>query len=205
MALIAGTLARIADEIRTLSRSETGEMEEPFHMGKIGSSTMPHKRNPITSEQLSGLSRLVRSNLNAAMENNPLWHERDISHSSVERIILPDTTILINYMLNKMISLIENLLVYPENMRKNLELTNGLIFSQTLLLELAKKGISREKAYEIVQRNAMICWQTKQPFRDLIANDEEVINLFSPEELENIFSYDRFTKNIDYIFQRTGL
>jgi len=205
LAVIGSTIEKIALEIRHLQRTEVLEVEENFSKGQKGSSAMPHKRNPVVSEQMCGLARLLRSNALAALENNALWHERDISHSSVERIILPDSTILINYMLNKMIVLIENLLVYPENMKKNLELTNGLIFSQTLLLELAKKGISREKAYEIVQRNAMICWRTKQLFRDLIANDEEIIEYFSPEELEEIFSYERFTKNIDYIFQRTGL
>ncbi|RLC52835.1 MAG: adenylosuccinate lyase [Candidatus Cloacimonadota bacterium] len=205
LAVIGSTIEKIALEIRHLQRTEVLEVEENFSKGQKGSSAMPHKRNPVVSEQMCGLARLLRSNALAALENNALWHERDISHSSVERIILPDSTILINYMLNKMIVLIENLLVYPENMKKNLELTNGLIFSQTLLLELAKKGISREKAYEIVQRNAMICWRTKQLFRDLIANDEEIIEYFSPEELEEIFSYERFMKNIDYIFQRTGL
>ena len=202
---IASTIEKIALEIRHLQRTEVLEAEENFSKGQKGSSAMPHKRNPIVSEQMCGLARILRSNASAAFENNALWHERDISHSSVERIILPDSTILINYMLNKMIILIENLLIYPENMKRNLELTNGLVFSQTLLLELAKKGISREKAYEIVQRNAMICWRTKQPFRELISNDDEIIEHFSPEELEHIFSYDKFTRNVDYIYQRVGL
>ena len=205
LSIIASTIEKIALEIRHLQRTEVLEAEENFAKGQKGSSAMPHKRNPIVSEQMCGLARILRSNALAAFENNALWHERDISHSSVERIILPDSTILINYMLNKMIILIENLLVYPENIKRNLELTHGLVFSQTLLLELAKKGISREKAYEIVQRNAMICWRTKQPFRELIANDDEIIEHFSPEELENIFSYDRFTRNVDYIYQRVGL
>ncbi len=205
LAMIASLIEKIALELRHLQRTEVREAEENFGKNQKGSSAMPHKRNPITSEQLSGLSRLVRSNLNAAMENNPLWHERDISHSSVERIILPDTTILINYMLNKTINLVENLLIYPENMQKNLELTNGLVFSQTILLELPKKGVTREKAYKIVQRNAMKCWETKQPFMDLLKNDSELTKLISPLEIEEMFTYDRFLKNIDYIYKRVGI
>jgi len=166
---------------------------------------MPHKKNPIVTEQMCGLARLIRSNAMTTLENNALWHERDISHSSVERIILPDSTILINYMLNKMIKLIENLTTYPENMKKNLELTNGLVFSQALLLELAKKGISREKAYLMVQRNAMECWKSKVDFFELISADKEITDIFSNEEINAIFSYDRYTKNVDYIYKKVGI
>jgi len=205
IAIIGSTIEKISIEIRHLQRTEVLEAEENFAKGQKGSSAMPHKRNPIVTEQMCGLARLLRTNALAAIENNALWHERDISHSSVERIILPDSTILLNYMLNKMIPLIENLLVYPDNMMKNLELTNGLVFSQVLLLELAKKGISRENAYAMVQRNAMQCWESKTPFKELILNDEEVSGYFIIEEIEDIFSYDRYTKNVDYIFDRVGI
>jgi len=205
IAIIGSTIEKISIEIRHLQRTEVLEAEENFAKGQKGSSAMPHKRNPIVTEQMCGLARLLRTNALAAIENNALWHERDISHSSVERIILPDSTILLNYMLNKMIPLIENLLVYPDNMMKNLELTNGLVFSQVLLLELAKKGISRENAYAMVQRNAMQCWDSKTPFKELILNDDEVSEYFTIEEIEDIFSYDRYTKNVDYIFDRVGI
>ena len=205
IAIIGSTIEKISIEIRHLQRTEVLEAEENFAKGQKGSSAMPHKRNPIVTEQMCGLARLLRSNALAAIENNALWHERDISHSSVERIILPDSTILLNYMLSKMIPLIENLLVYPKNMMKNLELTNGLIFSQVFLLELAKKGISREEGYSLVQRNAMECWKSKTPFKDLILADDEVSEYFTVEEIEDIFSYDRYTKNIDYIFERVGI
>ncbi|HCX73840.1 MAG TPA: adenylosuccinate lyase [Candidatus Cloacimonas sp.] len=205
LAIIGSTIEKIALEIRHLQRTEVLEVEENFSKGQKGSSAMPHKRNPIVSEQMCGLARILRSNAMAAFENNALWHERDISHSSVERIILPDTTILVNYMLNKMISLIENLLVYPENMMKNLELTNGLIFSQALLLELAGKGVSREEAYKLVQRNAMECWKNKTSFKKLVSADEDIRNHLSSEEIEQVFSFDRYLKHIDYIFSRIGI
>ena len=205
IAIIGSTIEKISIEIRHLQRTEVLEVEENFAKGQKGSSAMPHKRNPIVTEQMCGLARLLRTNALAAIENNALWHERDISHSSVERIILPDSTILLNYMLNKMIPLIENLLVYPDNMMKNLELTNGLVFSQVLLLELAKKGISRENAYAMVQRNAMQCWDSKTPFKELILNDDEVSEYFTIEEIEDIFSYERYTKNVDHIFNRVGI
>ncbi len=205
LAQIASLIEKIAIELRHLQRTEVREVEENFSKGQKGSSAMPHKRNPITAEQLSGLSRLVRTNLSAAFENNPLWHERDISHSSVERIILPDTTILVNYMLYKIIGLVDNLLVYPENMKRNLELTNGLVFSQTVLLELAKKGVSRQTAYQIVQKNAMKCWQTKTPFLDLLLQDSQLTKLVSPAEIRKMFTYDRYLKNVDLIYKRTGI
>lgn len=205
IAVIGSTIEKISLEIRHLQRTEVLEVEENFTKGQKGSSAMPHKRNPIVTEQMCGLVRLLRTNALAAMENNALWHERDISHSSVERIILPDSTILLNYMLNKMIPLIDNLLIYSHNMLKNLELTNGLIFSQVLLLELAKKGIPREKAYLLVQRNSMECWNNKISFKELILNDDDISHYFSVDEIEDIFSYDRYVKNVDYIFDRVGI
>ena len=205
IAIIGSTIEKIALEIRHLQRTEVREVEENFSKGQKGSSAMPHKRNPILTEQMCGLARLLRSNALAANENNALWHERDISHSSVERIILPDSTILMNYMLNKMIPLIDNLLIYPENMKKNLELTNGLVFSQVILLELTKKNVSRDKSYEIVQRNAMTCWETKRPFIELILEDPEIKEYLSEQEIEDIFSYDRYIENVDYIYNRIGI
>ena len=205
LAIIGSTIEKIALEIRHLQRTEVREVEENFSKGQKGSSAMPHKRNPILTEQMCGLARLLRSNALAANENNALWHERDISHSSVERIILPDSTILMNYMLNKMIPLIDNLLIYPENMKKNLELTNGLVFSQVILLELTKKNVSRDKSYEIVQRNAMTCWETKRPFIELILEDPEIKEYLSEQEIEDIFSYDRYIENVDYIYNRIGI
>lgn len=205
LAVIASTLEKIALEIRHLQRTEVGEVEENFSHGQKGSSAMPHKKNPIVSEQMCGLARLLRSNAMAALENNALWHERDISHSSVERIILPDSTILINYMLNKMISLINDLIVYPENMLRNLDLTNGLIYSQALLLELTKKGISREQSYLLVQKNALECWKTGQDFRELIQSDPELEEFFTPDELNDVFSLERYTRNVEFIYQRIGI
>ncbi|MCF7793481.1 MAG: adenylosuccinate lyase [Candidatus Cloacimonetes bacterium] len=205
IAIIGSTIEKISLEIRHLQRTEVLEAEENFSKGQKGSSAMPHKRNPIVTEQMCGLARLLRSNAMAALENNALWHERDISHSSVERIILPDSTILMNYMLNKMIKLIDNLLIYPEKMMDNINLTNGLVFSQVFLLELAKKGISREDAYQMVQRNAMQCWKTKQPFQELLLADDEVMEYFKTEEIDDIFSFDRYTENVDHIFKRVGI
>ena len=205
LAVAASTIEKISVEIRHLQRTEVMEAEENFSKGQKGSSAMPHKRNPIATEQLSGMARLIRSNAMAALENNALWHERDISHSSVERIILPDTTILMNYMLNKMIVLIENLLVYPENMMKNINLTNGLVFSQVFLLKLAKTGISREDSYELVQRNAMECWKTKKSFQQLLMEDEDIRKYLSEEEIVEIFSFDRYLQHVDFVFERVGI
>ncbi len=205
IALIGSTIEKISIEIRHLQRTEVLEVEENFSKGQKGSSAMPHKRNPIVSEQMSGLARLLRTNALASIENNALWHERDISHSSVERIILPDSTILMNYMLNKMITLVDNLLVYPENMMKNINLTNGLVFSQVFLLTLAKKGVSREDSYALVQRNAMECWKTKRPFKELLMADEDIRSRLSEEEIEAIFSFDRYTEHVDFIFRRIGI
>jgi len=205
IAIIGTTLEKIAVEIRHLQRTEVLEVEENFSTGQKGSSAMPHKKNPITSEQLSGLARLLRSNAQASMENNALWHERDISHSSVERVILPDSCILLHYMLSKLIPLMHYLVIYPENMRRNLELTNGLVFSQELLLKLAEKGLSREDAYALVQKQAMICWETKVSFKSLIENDVEIMKLINAKELNDIFSYDKYLKNVGLIYERVGL
>jgi len=202
IALAGTTLEKIAIEIRHLQRTEVLEAEENFSKGQKGSSAMPHKKNPIVSEQMTGLARLLRTNAFAALEDNALWHERDISHSSVERVILPDNCILLHYMLSKMIPLIECLTVYPQNIQKNLELTNGLVFSQVLLLRLAEKGMSREAAYATVQKHAMCCWETRTPLRSLIEKDAEMMSFLDTSDLESIFSYDRYMKNVDMIFQR---
>ena len=202
LAMIGSLLEKIALEIRHLQRTEVLEAEENFAKGQKGSSAMPHKRNPIVSEQLCGLSRLLRSNADAAMENNALWHERDISHSSVERVILPDSCILTHYMLDKAITLVDNLLVYPENMLANIEKTNGLAFSQALLLHLANAGLSREDAYRMVQSSAMECWKTGRPFLDLVKENAEISAVIKPEELSTIFDYNRYLQNVDYILKR---
>ncbi|MFQ6609448.1 MAG: adenylosuccinate lyase [Fidelibacterota bacterium] len=205
LALIGASLEKFSIEIRHMQRTEVREAEEFFHKGQKGSSAMPHKRNPITTEQISGMARVLRANAHAAMENVALWHERDISHSSVERIILPDSTTLIDYMLNKMISLMENLLVYPENMMKNIELTKGLIFSQEVLLALVKAGVTREDAYVIVQRNAMDVWNKNQDFKKLLKSDKDVIKYLSGEEIDFLFNLRPIMKNINKIFDRIGL
>lgn len=205
MAIIAGSLDRFATEIRGLQRTEIREVEEPFREGQKGSSAMPHKRNPVTCEQISGLARVVRSNAQAALENMALWHERDISHSSVERIILPDSTILIDYMVNTFREIVENLHVYPENMQRNLEKTGGLIFSQRVLLALARKGLTREEAYRLVQEHAMTAWQGQKTFKELLAEDERVQRILSPEELAECFDYRPYLQWVDEIFRRAGL
>ncbi len=205
LAIIAATIEKIALEIRHLQRTEVLEAEENFTRGQKGSSAMPHKRNPIVSEQLCGLSRLIRTNALAAMENVALWHERDISHSSVERVIFPDSTILIDYMLNKTINLVDNLVVYPDNMMRNLELTGGLVFSQPLLLTVTKRCGSREKAYAMVQKSAMKCWDTKVPLRQLVESDPEIMEFLTEDDLDEAFSYDRYTRNVKTIYARVGL
>ncbi len=205
LALIASLIEKIALEIRHLQRTEVMEVEESFGSGQKGSSAMPHKRNPIISEQLCGLARVLRGNASAAVENNALWHERDISHSSVERIILPDSCILVHYMLDRCSSLIANLVVYPENMLANIEITHGLVFSQALLLALAQKGVSREKAYALVQKNAMQCWQSGKPFLDHLLADEQITAQIPPVEIKDIFNYDRYLRNVDLIFKRCGI
>ena len=205
LAIIGSTLEKIALEVRHLQRTEVLEVEEKFGSGQKGSSAMPHKKNPIVSERICGQVRLLRNYAQSAFENNALWHERDISHSSVERVILPDSTILLNYMLNKMIPLVDNLVLYPENMIKNLEKTNGLIYSQSVLLGLTKKGLTRDTAYKLVQRNAMKTWETKKNFKNFIINDDEITKYLSKDEINEIFSYEKFKKNIDFIFNRVGI
>jgi adenylosuccinate lyase len=181
------------------------EAEEYFSAGQKGSSAMPHKRNPIISERLTGLARLLRGNAMAAIENNALWHERDISHSSVERVICPDSTITLDYMLHLATGLIDRLLVYPENMQRNLELTHGLPFSQTILLALVRKGITREDAYRLVQRNAMRTWETKVPLKTTLSEDAEIMSILSADELDTLFTDKAMRTNVDTIFGRCGL
>jgi adenylosuccinate lyase len=205
LAIISSTIEKIAVEIRHLQRTEVREAEERFTKGQKGSSAMPHKRNPIVTEQMTGLARLIRSNAMAAIENNALWHERDISHSSVERVILPDSSILVHYMLGKMIRLIDNLAVYPENIKKNLELTGGLVFSQVLLLKLAARGVTREDSYAMVQRNAMKAWEEGDNFKELILNDKEIMSVITKEDFDEVFSYDRYIANVDFIMKRAGI
>ncbi|MCK9609737.1 MAG: adenylosuccinate lyase [Candidatus Cloacimonas sp.] len=205
LALIASGIEKIALEIRHLQRTEVQEVEENFSKGQKGSSAMPHKRNPIVSEQLCGLARILRSNAISSMENNALWHERDISHSSVERIILPDSCILIHYMLDKTCSLIENLVVFPENMRKNLELTKGLVFSQALLLHLVQSGLTRENAYSLVQQEAMKSRETSSNFLDNVLANKEITSALAESKIRDIFSYERYLRNVDFIYRRCGI
>jgi len=202
LAIIASTIEKMAVEIRHLQRTEVLEAEEYFSKGQKGSSAMPHKRNPISSENLSGLARLVRSNASAALNNIALWHERDISHSSVERVIIPDSTIIVDYMLNRVIGVVGKLLVYPDRMLQNLELTKGLIFSQQVLVALARKGISREEAYKMVQRQAMLAWKEKKAFKELILKDQEIAAHLKPDEIEKIFDVKLQLRYVDTIFDR---
>jgi len=202
IAIIGSTLEKIALEIRHLQRTEVHEVEENFSKEQKGSSAMPHKKNPIIAERICGLARILRSNAMTAFENNALWHERDISHSSAERIIIPDSTSLIHYLLLKTIALIENLIVFPEKMMGNVNLTNGLIYSQSVLLALAQKGISREKAYKIVQKAAMECWDTKENFQDILKKNEVFTSILNNDELNSLFSLNKFTNNVDSIFLR---
>ncbi|MDZ7316279.1 MAG: adenylosuccinate lyase [candidate division KSB1 bacterium] len=205
LALIGCTIEKIALEIRHLQRTEVREAEEPFSKGQKGSSAMPHKRNPIASENLTGLARLLRANAGAALENVALWHERDISHSSVERVILPDSTILADYALARLTRVLDNLVIYPENMRKNLSLTNGLIFSQAVLLALTESGMSREDAYRIVQNRSMECWESGGDFKALLLNDAEVTARLTREQIEACFDERRAVRHVDTIFRRVGL
>ncbi len=202
LALIASTMDKIAVEVRHLQRTEVREAQEYFSEKQKGSSAMPHKKNPITSEQISGLARVIRGNAQAAFENIPLWHERDISHSSVERVIFPDSTILVDYLLAKTTDLIDRLLVYPERMKKNLESTGGLIFSGQLLLDLAEAGMLREDAYRLVQGHAMRAWKEDLIFRDEVARDSKITSLLSMEKLARTFDYARQLGNVDAIFKR---
>jgi len=204
LAIVGASLEKIAIEIRHLQRTEVLEAEEYFSKGQKGSSAMPHKRNPIISERIAGLARILRGNAMAAIENVALWHERDISHSSVERVILPDSCIVLNYMMSLIIKLIDNLIIYPENMIKNLELTRGLIFSQTVLLKLTEKGATREEAYAIVQKSAMDVWADKNKFlKDELLASKDIYKYMSAAEIENIFDNSSLLKNVDYIFNRS--
>ncbi len=202
LALIASTIEKIAVEIRHLQRTEVLEAEEPFERGQKGSSAMPHKRNPVGCENLSGLSRVVRTNAMAAMENIPLWHERDISHSSVERIIIPDSTILINYMLVRLTGILKGIQVYPEKMIENINKSHGLFCSQRVLLKLTEKGLSRENAYRLVQKNAMQSWEQRRPFKELLKKDRLIKKYLSLEEIDQMFDLHYYTKNVNYIFKR---
>ena len=204
LALLATTIEKIAVQIRHYQRTEVLEAEEYFAPGQKGSSAMPHKRNPIIAERLAGQARVIRGNMLAAFENVPLWHERDISHSSVERVIFPDSTILLHYMLKKATSLVDRLLVYPETMRANLEKSFGLIHSQRVLLELIRAGLLREEAYTVVQRNAMRAWQERTSFRDLLAADPEVTARLTPAELDACFDPSYELRNMGVIFDRVA-
>lgn len=202
LAIIASSIEKFATEIRSLQRTEILELEEGFSKEQKGSSAMPHKRNPITCERLCGLARLVRANAQASLENITLWHERDISHSSVERVTIPDSTILVDYMLIQFNRIMENLLIYPLNMIRNLNKTGGMIFSGRLLLELSKKTHSKEEAYQIVQENAMKAWKENLNFKELIRNDKRVKKYLIGKEIEDCFDLDYYLRNVDYIFKR---
>lgn len=205
LAVIGSSLEKMATEIRNLQRTEILEVEEPFQKGQKGSSAMPHKRNPMMSERVAGLSRVLRGNALAALENTALWHERDLTHSSVERVIIPDSCILLDYMLQKFIGIIEGLVVYEDNMNRNINKTLGLVFSQQLMLALVGKGMLREEAYKIVQQNAMQSWAEKLDFKKLVLQDKTIMDLMTAEEIDRMFDYGNYTANVDYIFQRCGL
>ena len=202
LAITGASLEKFAVEIRGLQKTEIGEVEEPFGKGQKGSSAMPHKRNPIGSEQVTGLARLLRGNALAAIENVALWHERDISHSSVERVILPDSFIALDHMLRRFTKIVKGMVVYPGRMKENLERSRGVVFSGTVLLELAQRGISREQAYEWVQRNAMRSFHEQKPFKALLLADSDVTRVLSPEDLERAFDLDHQLRNVDQIFGR---
>jgi len=205
LALIASSLDKFMTEIRHLQKTEVLEAEEPFTKGQKGSSAMPHKRNPITCERVCGLARLLKSYAQAALDNVNLWHERDISHSSVERVIMPDATIILDYMLNKCCEVIDGIVVYPNNMITNLAKTNGLIFSQKVLLELMKKGVSRPVAYDLVQSCAMTTWRSKRDFKEVLLYDRKVRRHFSASEIESCFNIKLFTKSIEKIYKEIGI
>ncbi len=205
VAVIGSSLDKFATEIRHLQRTEVLEAEEYFSEKQKGSSAMPHKRNPITCEQISGLARLLRGNAQAALENVALWHERDISHSSVERVIVPDSCITLDHMLTKFTNIIDKLLVYPENMKQNLEITHGLLYSQPVLLALAKKGMKREDAYRLVQKHAMDVWKSKKNFKEILKAEPEISAILSDADLDEAFDPKKSLSNVDYIFKRVGL
>jgi adenylosuccinate lyase len=202
LAIIAANIEKISVELRHLQRSEVREAEEPFTAGQKGSSAMPHKRNPVGYENLSGLARVVRSNALAAMEDIALWHERDISHSSVERVIVPDSTILVDYMLHRLTGMLRDMHIYPERMRENMDLSYGLYNSQHVMLALTEKGLSREDSYAMVQRNAMESWRQKVLFKDLLKADADITKHLTEKEIEDLFDLAYYLRNIDFIFQR---
>ncbi len=205
LALIAASVEKFATEIRLLQKTETREVEEPFSPGQTGSSAMPHKRNPELCERICGMARLMRGYAVTAMEDVALWHERDISHSSAERLILPDSTTLLDYSVNLFTGIIKNLLVYPENMKKDLELTRGLVFSQRVMLALIDKGLSRQEAYKLTQRNAMQSWQTGQDFLSLLKADADVTKALSDKDMDALFDYNYYLAHVDEIYKRLGL
>lgn len=205
LAVIASSLEKMATEVRNLQRTEVLEVEEPFQKGQKGSSAMPHKRNPMMSERVAGLSRVVRGNALAALENVSLWHERDLTHSSVERVIIPDSCILLDYMLAKFIGVVNGLVVYEDNMACNVEKTLGLVFSQQLLLALIDRGLLREDAYQLVQSTAMQSWADRTDFKSMVLQNSEIMNHLTPEEIDGIFNYGIYTAKVDYIFERCGL
>ena len=205
IALVGASVERWAQELRHLQRTEVREVEEFFGAGQRGSSAMPHKKNPITGEKLSGLARLLRGNMVAAMENVALWHERDISHSSVERVILPDSTIVLDHMLTRLARLVGKLRVYPKRMRENIEMTHGLIHSQQVLLLLTDKGFSREEAYRMVQEHAMRSWETGQPLRSFIESDDTIMGRLTPGDLDRVFDLSQHFRDVDRTFKAVGL
>lgn len=206
LAIIASSLDKFGLELRNLQRTDILEVEEQFTKGQKGSSAMPHKRNPITSERVCGLARVVRGNAMAALENVPLWHERDITHSSVERVIIPDSCIIMDYILNKFINIVEGLNVYPENMKNNMQITGKLTFSQKIMLELVEKGgIKREEAYALVQRNALKAWEEKADFEQLVLHDQDIAKYLTNDQIEACFDYNYHIKNVDTIFKRLDL
>jgi adenylosuccinate lyase len=205
IAIIGATLEKIATEFRNLQKTEVREVEEPFGKGQKGSSAMPHKRNPVMCERIAGLARVLRANAMVSMENVALWHERDISHSSAERVIIPDSTILLDYMLNQMIEIIRGLLVYPENMAANLAKTKGLVFSARILVELEKRGVERRRAYDIIQRCAMKVWEKGVDFKDALSSDSDFIKVVKAKEIEGFFKVAYYTKYVDAIFKKVGI
>ncbi len=205
LAVTAASIERFATEVRSLQRSEIGELEEPFRSGQKGSSAMPHKRNPIVCERMCGLARLVRTNALASLENIALWGERDISHSSSERVIIPDSTIMVDYMLRKFKDVIDNIAVHKDRMLENISMSKGLVFSERVLLELVKKGLSREEAYEIVQRNATVALEADKNLRDVLLEDKELRDNLTTDELDACFDMEEHLKNVDRIFERVGV
>lgn len=205
LAITAGSLDKLATEIRHLQRTEVREVEEPFQKGQKGSSAMPHKRNPILAERVSGLSRVIKANMNVALDDMTLWHERDISHSSAERVILPDSTVALDYIIHRMIFILDGLIVYPDAMKENLERTGGLFYSQALLLKLVEKGASREDAYALVQDIAMRVWKKEGTLRELAGRDAGIGALLGARELDAMFDISGYLKNIDYVFKNAGL